>query len=242
MHWQDLTYPELEQIDRETTVVILPVGAIEAHGPHLPTGTDNVIAEGVAERCAQRLPAHGLQAIILPTLPFTVAGFARNFAGTLGFSETTVCAWFADLGRGLVAQGWKTLAVANAHLDPGHLGCLQKALQDFPLAVAFPDLTRRRWASRLTEEFQSGACHAGQYEGSIVLARRPDLVRNLPLPDNPNSLLPAIRQGLTTFEEAGGPQAYFGYPRLATAEEGQASLDTLAEMLVEAILEGKAAS
>jgi creatinine amidohydrolase len=104
--------------------------------------------------------------------------------------------------------------------------------------VAFPNLTLKPWAARLSEEFRSGACHAGQFETSIVLAERPELVREAiraTLPPNPASLSRAIRDGKQSFEEAGGSRAYFGYPSQATAEEGRATIDTLGAILEEAV-------
>jgi creatinine amidohydrolase len=235
MYWNQLTYPLLQALDRQTTIPILPVGAIEAHGPHLPLCTDDIISQAMAESACAWLAEQGLQGLILPTWSFTPAGFARDFAGTLNFSAATTRAMLWDLGQNL--KGWPLLAVANSHFDPTHLKGLKEALQDFPLPVAFPDLTRGKNARRLTPEFQSGACHAGQYEGSIVMAQRPELVREHNLPDVPHSLLDAITQNKSSFAEAGGPQAYFGTPRLATAEEGRATLKILGQILCEAILE-----
>ena len=108
------------------------------------------------------------------------------------------------------------------------------------LVAVFPDLTRRRWAERLTAEFRSGACHAGRYETSIVLAERPDLVRAdvmSTLGPNPRSLVDAIREGLTTFSAAGGSDAYFGAPAEATAEEGRAIVEALGAILADAVVE-----
>ncbi|MBT9588289.1 creatininase family protein [bacterium] len=240
MHWRQVPYSEIEALDRHTTVLILPIGAIEAHGPHLPTGTDGVISEGMAEAAVRQLRPHGLTGLVLPTLDFTVAQFARNFVGTLSFSAATVLALLADLGQILTGQGWQKLAVANSHLDPAHLACLRQAFANYPLQVAFPDLTRGRLARQLTPEFQSGACHAGQFEGSMVLARQPQWTRPAvaaALPDNPHSLVDAIREGKSHFGEAGGPHAYFGSPRQASACEGEVSLETLGRLLVESVLQ-----
>src|SRR6185503_8423644 len=124
--------------------------------------------------------------------------------------------------------------LANAHLDPTHLRSLADAVaragDERLLPLVFPDLVRKPWAPMLGEEFRTGACHAGRYEGSVVMAERPDLVRESvrrTLPANPSSLSTAIREGATTFEQAGGPQAYFGWPADATAEEGRATIVTL---------------
>src|SRR5262249_60946917 len=108
--------------------------------------------------------------------------------------------------------------------------------------IACPDVTRRRWAQMLTEEFKSGACHAGQYESSLVLSARPELVREeirLALEPKLISLSQAIRAGAHSFIEIGGEQAYFGDPAAATAEEGDRGFDILAGMIVTAIDELK---
>jgi creatinine amidohydrolase len=147
--------------------------------------------------------------------------------------------------RSLAAHGIRVTAIANAHHDPAHVDALRRASADVSasspgIVVVFPDLTRRRWAERLTEEFQSGACHAGRYEGSIVLAERPDLVRTdvmAALAPNARSLVDAIQRGETTFTAAGGPEAYFGSPAEATAEEGRAIVDMLGAVLAEAVIE-----
>ncbi|HJL32167.1 MAG TPA: creatininase family protein, partial [Polyangiaceae bacterium LLY-WYZ-15_(1-7)] len=90
----------------------------------------------------------------------------------------------------------------------------------------------------------SGACHAGRYETSLVMAAEPFLVRRTiaeKLAPNPSSLSVAIRDGKESFEEAGGPEAYFGWPADATEAEGNALHDVLADIYAtaaEELLEG----
>jgi creatinine amidohydrolase len=179
--------------------------------------------------------------VLLPPLSYTSAEFARGFAGTVSLRPGTVTAMIVELAAGLGRHGFGMLAIANAHLDPGHLAALEAAVdqirRDHGIAVAFPNLATRPWALRLSDEFRSGACHAGQFETSIVLAERPELVREATraaLPGNPASLSRAIRDGKESFEEAGGPRAYFGFPADATAAEGRATIDVLGEILAEA--------
>ena len=210
----ELTWEEVRDLDRGSAVAILPVGAVEAHGPHLPLGTDVVIAEGMARACAEELSARGRTGLVLPPLWYTAAGFAGNFPGTIGVDGTVVTALIVQIATSLREQEIRTLAIANAHLDPTHLTSLRQASEQAPdgARIVFLDLTRRRVAERLTEEFQTGACHAGRFEGSIVRAERPDLYRDevaALLEPNPSSLSTAIREGHETFEEAGGPRAYF---------------------------------
>ncbi|MDE2720069.1 creatininase family protein [Candidatus Palauibacter polyketidifaciens] len=238
----DLTWEEFGALDLDRTVAILPVGATEAHGPHLPLDTDVIIAEAMAEAGARRLSARGLETVLLDGLRYTPAAFAANFPGTIDIGTATFTALVVDIAASLGRAGIATLAIANAHFDPAHVETLRAAAaavgEGDAIRVVFPDVTRRPWGSRLTEEFRSGACHAGQYEGSIVLARSPGCVRMeimRELEDNPVSLSAAIGAGLGDFAEAGGTRAYFGYPSQATAEEGRATIETLGDILAEAV-------
>lgn len=239
----EMTWTEVRNLDRARTVALLPVGAVEAHGPHLPTSTDVIIAEAMAEVGGRRLEAAGWGALLLPPVAYTAAPFAAAFPGTVSVSAATVTALILDVARSVASWGIGVLALANAHLDPAHVASLHAAAAAVEgeglVAVAFPDVTRKPWALRLTEEFKSGACHAGRYEGSIVLAARPELVRRQVqqgLAPNPASLSAAIREGKATFREAGGPEAYFGDPAAATADEGRQTLETLGAILAEAVL------
>lgn len=237
-----MTWVEARDAAGPSSIAILPVGAIEAHGPHLPLETDVIIAGAMARTGAARLTARGLSVIVLPPLTYTAAAFAGGFAGTVSLRPETVLATVLDIARSLSRHGFGVLAVANAHLDPMHLASLEAAVnairRDLLLVVAFPNLVEKPWALRLGDEFRSGACHAGQFETSVVLAERPELVREAAmaaLPPNPASLSRAIRDGKTSFEEAGGDRAYFGFPAQATAEEGRATVEVLGAILDEAV-------
>jgi creatinine amidohydrolase len=240
---RDLTWPAFAAIEKTHAVAVLPLGAIEAHGPHLPLGTDIVIAEAMAQAGAERLSARGFEAVVLPALPVAPAPFAAAFEGTLHTSAGAATEVIAGIANSLARAGVRTLAIANAHHDPAHVAAIRAAVGGSDpngATIVFPDLTRRRWAERLTDEFKSGACHAGRYEGSIVLASAPGLVdekRRATLPANPKSLVEAIRHGDTTFAEAGGPDAYFGWPAAATAAEGREIIERLGDILADAVVE-----
>ena len=240
----ELTWEEARDLGAARAVAVLPVGAIEAHGPHLPLATDVIIADAMARAGAAALERRGVAATVLPPLTFTAAPFARAFAGTISIDPAAVREVVSGVARDLTARGFRVLALANAHLDPTHLAALHEAATGptapRPARIAFPDLTRRPWALRLGEEFLTGACHAGRFETSIVLATRPELVRERirrDLAPNPRSLSVAIKDGKRTFEEAGGPQAYFGWPADATAAEGRDAVDTLGTILADAVVE-----
>lgn len=235
-----LTWEEARGLAGERAVAVLPVGAVEAHGPHLPLATDIVIAEAMARAGAERLSARGYDVFLLPPLAYSAAPFGAGFPGTISIRPETMTALVVDIAAGLAGHGLRALAIANAHLDPAHLASLHEAARSTPLTVVFPDLTRKPWAVRLTDEFRSGACHAGRYESSVVMAERPELVRDairVGLPEVPHSLSVAIREGKRTFEEAGGPRAYFGDPASASAEEGRETIEALGRILEDAVVE-----
>ena len=237
-----LTWPRVQELVEQGCAAILPVGATEAHGPHLPLDTDVTIARGMARRAAETLEARGRACVVLPPVSYAVTEFAAAFPGSLSLPPEVARAHVEAVLSAAVTTGFAPVAVANGHLEPAHIASLQEAMAAVEAAhgvrIAFPDVTRRRNAQRLTEEFQSGACHAGSYESSLVMADDPrsvlDEVRR-GLPSVPISLVDVIRAGKKDFLEAGGDQAYFGHPAEASAEEGQQSFDTLAALLVEAL-------
>jgi len=239
-----MTWPEVRALPARQTVAILPAGAVEAHGPHLPLGTDIVIAEAMARAGAARLSARGFEAVIVPTLALAPAPFAAAFAGTIHTPAEATTMMAAGVARSMAEHGVRVTAIANAHHDPAHVNALRAAVasvaKEGRALLVFPDLTRRRWAEKLTDEFRSGACHAGRYEGSVVLAEQPALVRTgvmAHLAPNLRSLVEAIKTGQVTFADAGGAEAYFGAPSEATAEEGRGIIDALGAILEEAVMD-----
>ncbi|MBM4015225.1 MAG: creatininase family protein, partial [Planctomycetes bacterium] len=202
-------------------VALLPTGSVEAHGPHLPLATDTLLAEAMATAAAARLEAAGHAVVLLPALAYGVTECARDFFGSLSLRPETLAALVADVAANLQRLGATAFGLANCHLEPDHRRTLRAAAQAAAatgLPTCCPDLVRGIYAQRLGPEFRSGACHAGSFEGSLLLAARPELVREgarRALAANPVSLGAALAAGKRTFVEAGGPAAYFGEPAAA---------------------------
>lgn len=237
-----LAWPDVVKLLEKGCAAILPVGATEAHGPHLPLDTDVTIALGMARRACQQLEEKGRACVVLPPISYGVAEYAGPFAGTISLSESTATSYLRDILLAAIKTGFDPVAVANAHLEPAHIATIAQAIDDVRSSssteVVFPDITRRPLAQRLSEEFQSGACHAGQYESSLVLSDDPTAVnedKRQQLPPVDISLVDAIRAGQKDFIEAGGDMAYFGQPAEASAEEGARTFQILADILVEGI-------
>jgi len=238
----DLPWTEAAAARGERWLALLPAGSTEAHGPHLPLSADVVIAEAAAQAAAARLAAAGRRAFVLPALAYGVTECAGDFFGTLSVSPATVQAIVVDLAASLRRHGCARLGIVNAHLEPAHRHALRaaaEAARAAGLPTAFPDVVRGAHAARLGAEFRSGACHAGSFESSILLAARPDLVREgrrTALPENPISIGAALAAGKRTFVEAGGTEAYFGAPAAASAAEGRALVVELGAIVAEEML------
>ena len=245
VHLSEITWPEAKALGEEGAWVLMPMGSTEAHGPHLPLSTDTILSEEVAVRSAVSVSDEmGCPVVIAPTMPYGVTDFAAPFAGTISLSENTLVQFIEEWGKSLADHGLGRICLINNHLEPGQLRALiegtRRLNEDPRISAVFANNCSKRWARTLTDEFKSGACHAGQYETSLVLASKPGTVKSAlasELKENNVSLSMAIRDGATNFVEAGGPEAYFGFPSDGTAVEGEDTYRLLVEMVVTEIRE-----
>jgi len=105
MNWQEQSFTRLEAaFDAGPVVAVLPLGAVEAHGPHLPVGTDVWIAEAMARAGAEKLGKEGLSAVVLPSLAYAPAPFANAHPGTLSIRPETLTALVVDLASAVAAR------------------------------------------------------------------------------------------------------------------------------------------
>jgi creatinine amidohydrolase len=151
------------------------VGAVEPHGPHAPLATDSIISVAVCERAARELESDaGVRPLVLPPIGYGVTRYSAAFPGAVSINADTLRSLVRDVCSTLDDTGFRHRVIVNSHFEPEHVAALRAAAVDSQ--SAFFDLTRRRMAERLTDEFRSGAAHAGRYETSMVLADRPALV------------------------------------------------------------------
>jgi creatinine amidohydrolase len=237
----DMTWTEIDEaMKKERPVALLPIGATEAHGPHLPVSTDTVIAVEMAKRGAAKLKEHGVPSLVLPPVTFTVAEYGADFAGTISISPETSVALLRDVCAATTKR-FRAVALINIHLEPKHVECLRKVADEgnkAGVSICFPDITKKRWVETLGEAFKAGD-HAGAFETSLMMAAAPDMVRereriSLPPADG---LMAALKKGAKTFTEAGSEDAYFGDPTAASAEDGESLYEALVEILRLSVME-----
>jgi creatinine amidohydrolase len=221
--------------------IMVPAGAIEPHGPHLPLDTDLVISRAAAERALPLLESSGVRGLLAPDVAYGVTECASEFAGAAGVSAGALDAYLAAVIDGWLANGVAHVCVVSNHLEPAHEATIRRVVARVTggrASAATP--LARRWARTLSDEFKRGACHAGEYETSIVMAVRPDSVHAdvaAALPDVDVSLSQMLNEGKQRFREMGLARAYAGAPARARAAHGEEMLARLAEMVAVEILE-----
>lgn len=241
IHFAELTSPRARALldAGPTPVLLLPVGAVEPHGPHAPLCTDSIISSAICERAAAELSEDpSVRALVLPEIAYGVTRYAAAFTGAVTVSETTLHSMVVEICASLRAQGFRRQVIVNSHFEPAQVATLRRAADD--AKVGFLDITRRVVAEQLTPEFRSGASHAGRYETSLVLATQPALVESelmRRLPAFQLNMPAAMAAGQTDFLAMGMDRAYCGAPAEATAAEGESTLATLTRLVVDLVRE-----
>lgn len=178
-YWQDLTTDELLGVDPEKTIAMLPVSAVEQHGPHLPLSTDAVINQGIVDDLLRKMPKD-LTLLVLPALNIGHSLEHTAYPGTLSSSAETLLALWVDVCRCAARSGIRKLIFLNSHGGQSQLVDIAalRLRAELGLLTVRADYFRLGSPDDLfdTEELALGI-HGGEVETSLMLHLRPDLVR-----------------------------------------------------------------
>ena len=239
----ELTRTDLHDLAPHALAVV-PVGATEQHGPHLPTGTDFFHVEWIARDAAKRA-SESIPIVVTPTLPFGSSEHHFPFGGTISIPTTTYYDVVTAIAESLVRDGFQRIFLINGH--GGNHELVQLVARDLalrlPVAVAAASWWNAAWDVLVAEgahEVGRLPGHAGRFETSLVMSMRPDLVREpRPHRDTPGSTDPRRFTPLVREERHGFWQSIDGYgdsPDLGTAELGARYLDVSAAELARAFV------
>ena len=177
--WRDLTSDDFATLDAASTVAVLPLAATEQHGPHLPTGTDAIIAEGLLAETAQ-LRSGDSDVLILPVLPVGASLEHSRYRGTLSLQAAEMIATIRALGGSVAAAGPRKLVIITAH--GGNLAAMTAAALECRARFGLLAVTLS-WSrlglpdGAVAEQERHSGVHGGQVETALMLHFRPDLVR-----------------------------------------------------------------
>lgn len=224
----ELTKDEFAARLRDNPVVILPIGAVEEHGPHLPLCTDSIQAEALAIRLAKESDA-----LIAPPIRYGECATVRNFPGTITLSFDTLRALVREILEEMCRNGIRRVLVLSGHAGRVHLVALREAgkevvkrytdlrllvLSDYEIAYEL-----------LGKEVDADDGHGGTIETSRVMQLRADLVKGAP----PASWeKPPPYYVVVPDPESHFPNGLWGDPTKASAEKGQRFEDYVFEKLV----------
>lgn len=233
-----------EETDRETltrllpdALVVLPVGATEQHGPHLPTCTDALIAGSLARAAAERAAARtSCDVVVAPVLPFGSSDHHFPFGGTLSLTPETMTTVLTELVRSVGRDGGRRVVVVNGHggnHGPGNSAAAAASTRH-DVAVAYVDY----WS--LLPDTERGSTHvpghAGAFETSMVLGLRPELVRDRPRRETPPAAPSAADVTVSAAAVWGNIDGFTDRPVDADADAGKRWFETLADALADRLV------
>jgi creatinine amidohydrolase len=227
--------PGFEALRRQVRTVIVPMGSLEEHGPHLPLGTDTFHALELARRVTLLRPV-----LVAPPLFYGLCRSTREHPGTVSLTGETLRRLVLDLGREFYRQGLRCQVYLSGHAGGTHMAAIVEAgeslLAELPevevAVVNLLDVLREVLAQRPELVRTKGDAHAGEVETALMLASYPQLVQGSAPAEWPSF----PRYVLVRDKRRYWPGGVWGDPAAATAAQGEAILEAEARRLAEIIV------
>lgn len=218
-----------EVCETGTDIAVLPVGSTEQHGPHLPTGTDYLIASDVGAEVARKLGAY-----LLPTLPISTCREHMGKKGSVWMKPDTFYKVLQDISESLKDEGFKRLVLLIAH---GGIFIAGPAVREInatskDFGVIRVDLVQFMQSAEISSVLEcKDNLHACEYETSLILYKHPELVKM----DRVKDCVPGVPRDYLNYGSIFRFSKYgvWGKPSLATKEKGQKIFDALVEKSVQ---------
>jgi creatinine amidohydrolase len=247
----------VEQAAASGAVALWAIGAIEAHGPHLPLSTDVVAPQGLLRRVQAELETQGVKSVIAPPYYWGVNRVTGSFAGSFDIRPQVMGELMSDVFTGLAKSGFKEVYLVTGHFDAAHgqaiVAAVRRANAEGKIAARFvvPTGLGQRLGLKAGEpgfvlvdvapaqaDAPAGDLHAGEAETSLMLHLAPELVREpggLPPVKLAPEILPRWREGYDTARRI-TPDGYVGSPAQARAARGKGRLEAEARAMAAAIV------
>ena len=248
----EMSWVDVEGLDKARSIVLVPISPIEEHGPHLPLGTDLYGATDMACEAARMVDAThpGYEIVLAPPIPLGCTAATADFPGTVSLRGTILHGVVVDVCTALVDAGFINIAITNHHLDPVHMKAILEAIDQVAAeskARIFETASRIHYSGAHTEEHQAvqdmgvdiqREVHAEIRETSFVLHRYPHLVKAdyKKLPPVFVDIKAGMKNGHRTFRQMGVENGYIGSPHLAAESLGRLHLEEGARLIADLML------
>ncbi len=249
MNISDLTAADLAAIDKEKTVVLIPIGSIEQHGPHLPLGTKCFLSEAVACEAEALLKKNDIIALIAPVFPFMPCQSSFGFPGSFAMGARTFSDALYEIGYSCKREGFAFVYYVNLSISPDALKAVSVAVEDLNTLSEFRAYDPLPlWNFSQNERIEAALqqlglepaheLHADVKETSALLALDPELVQTSLIRQLPRCQInPSweVLKGNFSYQEMGSESGYLGSPDAANPELGQLFLSEAGFALAEAV-------
>lgn len=180
LRWDNLTSLELKELSLQNAIVLLPIGSIEQHGPHLPVGCDTILATEISEKVCKRLLINNIPAVVAPSLSVCNSKHHMSFSGSMSLSPRTFITVLEEYCNSIAAHSFKRIVLVNGHGGNEHP--IQTAIIDINEKLQFPIYQVNYYENMIPKdginilETQDGMYHACEGETSLMLAINENLV------------------------------------------------------------------
>lgn len=239
MDYQKMTMNEFKIKINNSKLALLPIGAVEAHGPHLPLGTDNFLAEKITNKIAKKTSG-----IVLPVIPYGQVWGLENFPGSINITNESLIPFIFDIGAGLYKQGFRILAVINGHLgNETAIKIVARKLidkyKDFKvLYFSYPGIRKEINEICETKNLHPKYFHACEIETSLMLYMNEEYVQMDKAISDDNNFPIDVDYSPTRWDEF-TKNAVLGDATLATKEKGKYIAKALVDRISNVINEVK---
>jgi len=235
MKFPEMTSARLASIDRDQTLVVIPIAAIEQHGPHMPTGTDFILCTAVAEAVEARLAE---RVLLTPTVWLGASAHHLRLGSTLNTELDTYVATLCDIARSLLDDRYRRLLYLNGHggnIDPMRMAVreIQPEYPEALLAAGSYWSVADEFIRQTLEGEHKDVGHACEFETSMMLHVRPELVVREKLAAAGKLVADSI-DGVFLSRDMNQRtrEGYTGRPDLASAAKGERLFSGIVDRLV----------
>ena len=247
IRFEELSWKQIDTLDRSKTIFLLPISPLEEHGPHLPVGTDLLTAQNTAQQAIiiLRKKHPSFSFVLLPFIPLGFAGFNTDFPGTVSVSSNVIKKVIYAYGKMLASQGFTHLLICTYHMALAHLkgihAAKQKLRRKYDMVICEPWSAMFYSDQIVKKEPKVGfdtkkEVHAGFRETSLMKYTHPGLVdstyKDLPLVFSEKIFSPI--SAVKSFKQLGITQGYVGSPSKADESYGKWFFDLTVETYVDA--------